>query len=106
MRFNIQDVKCVTDSCQKLPLFFTLIDAPGAGPGEGPIRGVEGGPRVHAGGGPTPGTEAAAADPGQFVHSCLKVVADVDNKIILSWYVFSTHGINAFILGSIKASRF
>lgn len=92
MRFNIQDVKFVPDSCQKPPLFFfffTLIDAPGAGPGEGPIRGVEGGPRVHAGGGPTPGTEAAAADPGQFVHSCLKVVTDVDNKMSLSWYVFS-----------------
>lgn len=36
-----------------------------AGLGGDPIQGVGGGRRVHEGGGPTPGIEAAAVDPGQ-----------------------------------------
>lgn len=48
-----------------------LADVRRAGLAEGPIQGVGGGPRVHEGGGLTPGIEAAAVDLGQYLTRCL-----------------------------------
>lgn len=53
--------------CFKIYPILILADVQRAGLDGGPIRGVEGGPRAHEGGGPTPGIEAAAVDQGQHL---------------------------------------
>lgn len=66
---------------------FILVDVQRAGPGEGPIQGVGGGPRVLGGGGPTPGTEAGAVDlgqsePGRTADTCSFVLFAVNGSTV------------------------
>lgn len=46
-------------------MLYLWADGQRAGLGAGPIQGVGGGPKVHDGGRPTPGIEAAAVDLGE-----------------------------------------